>query len=392
MRQAALRAGGLREARRAAPAPSPAVQRRPVPGAGQCLGNQARLRKQSAAPLRLQTKLEVGAANDPLEHEADRVADQVMRMPDPAFSVSDAPLGLARQCTACGEEEQAMQRMPAAAAPAAASAGAEAAGDVAPVVAHGTSGGGHALDPETRTFMEARFGHQFAGVRLHTDAAAAHSARAVQARAYTVGNQIVFGAGHYAPKTAEGRRLIAHELAHTVQQGGAAPASVSRSLLPRLTAGAGNIVRRIGECADKSYRDCSGSCVPADGRGTGFCAWSGSIKTGCICYRRDQPMLRELQQFLFNLMIAALIAAGIVLTIAAIAAIIACLSGPCEVAALIAAVGYAGAMIVLGIIRSHGGSGSGAGPTAQADGVAPAGGGPAPDGGAGAAPAPSATA
>lgn len=66
--------------------------------------------------------------------------------------------------------------------------------------------------------MEPHFGHDFSGVRVHTDAAAAESARAVNALAYTVGQHIVFDAGKYAPETGAGRRLLAHELTHAVQQ------------------------------------------------------------------------------------------------------------------------------------------------------------------------------
>jgi hypothetical protein len=69
--------------------------------------------------------------------------------------------------------------------------------------------------------MEARFGHDFSTVRVHTDGRAAESARGVNANAYTVGSDVVFGSGTYRPGTFEGNRLLAHELAHTVQQRGA---------------------------------------------------------------------------------------------------------------------------------------------------------------------------
>lgn len=82
---------------------------------------------------------------------------------------------------------------------------------------------GTGLDAPTRTLMEARFQNDFGDVRIHTDADAAHSARALQARAYTAGRDIVFGAGQYRPHTAPGRKLIAHELAHVVQQNQAGP-------------------------------------------------------------------------------------------------------------------------------------------------------------------------
>jgi hypothetical protein len=78
---------------------------------------------------------------------------------------------------------------------------------------------GQPLDPATRAFMEPRFGHDFSRVRVHCDARAAESAQSVNALAYTVGRDVTFGPGQYAPGTSAGRRLIAHELAHVVQQG-----------------------------------------------------------------------------------------------------------------------------------------------------------------------------
>jgi nucleoid-associated protein YgaU len=78
---------------------------------------------------------------------------------------------------------------------------------------------GHPLDPVTRAALEPRFGHDFNRVRIHTDEPAARSARAVEALAYTVGHHVVFASGQYAPETSQGRRLLAHELAHTLQQG-----------------------------------------------------------------------------------------------------------------------------------------------------------------------------
>ena len=90
---------------------------------------------------------------------------------------------------------------------------------------------GHALSTDTRAFMEQRFGHDFGRVRVHTDSQAAESARAIGARAYTAGEDVVFDRGQYAPATRAGRRLIAHELAHVVQQsrGGAGANAESRA-------------------------------------------------------------------------------------------------------------------------------------------------------------------
>ena len=78
---------------------------------------------------------------------------------------------------------------------------------------------GQPLVPETRAFMEPRFGHDFSRVRVHTDARAVESAYSINALAYALGEHIVFDTGQYAPGTAQGKKLLAHELAHTVQQG-----------------------------------------------------------------------------------------------------------------------------------------------------------------------------
>jgi hypothetical protein len=146
-----------------------------------------------------------------LEREADRVADQVMRTPPVGVSIESAPQQISRKCAAC-EDEDAIQRMP-----------------VVPRPVGGTGGGavrdvlrssGQPLDAATRSFFEPRLGYDFSTVRVHTDTAAAQSARDVNAHAYTVGKHLVFGAGQYEPRTDVGRRLIAHELVHVVQQTG----------------------------------------------------------------------------------------------------------------------------------------------------------------------------
>jgi len=80
------------------------------------------------------------------------------------------------------------------------------------------SGGGAPLDKDTRGFMESRLGADFTDVRVHTDATASESARSVQAHAYTVGSDVVFQSGKYAPESDSGKRMLAHELTHVVQQ------------------------------------------------------------------------------------------------------------------------------------------------------------------------------
>lgn len=95
--------------------------------------------------------------------------------------------------------------------------------DAAPLVAHGDQvhSSGQSLPPATREFFETRFAHDFSQVRIHTDGRAAASAHAINALAYTVGHHITFGAGQYQPQSSNGRRLLAHELTHVIQQTGA---------------------------------------------------------------------------------------------------------------------------------------------------------------------------
>jgi hypothetical protein len=180
----------------------------------QTIGNQAVLRKLSHAAV--QTKLTVNQAGDPHEQEADRVADQVMRMPEPSMS---------RKCAQCEEDEKKLQRKEAGAGPV-----------VAPSIVHDVlSSPGRPLESVTREFFEPRLGRDFSDVRVHTDSGAAESTRAVNALAYTVGRDIVFGGGQYRPGTASGDRLLAHELAHVVQQGSASHAVVARQTPPVTT-------------------------------------------------------------------------------------------------------------------------------------------------------------
>src|SRR5215218_8615211 len=94
---------------------------------------------------------------------------------------------------------------------------------VPPIVHDVLRSSGQPLDPATRTLMESRFGHDFSRVRVHTDTLASESAESVNALAYTVGRDVVFGDGLYAPGTSDGRGLLAHELAHVVQQTGPNP-------------------------------------------------------------------------------------------------------------------------------------------------------------------------
>lgn len=99
-------------------------------------------------------------------------------------------------------------------------------------VQHALRAPGRPLDSGMRGFMESRFGHDFSGVRLHTDSRSAQSARDISALAYTYGSDIVFGEGQFAPDTGSGQRLLAHELAHVVQQQGSNPTLAPQGLGP----------------------------------------------------------------------------------------------------------------------------------------------------------------
>jgi outer membrane protein OmpA-like peptidoglycan-associated protein len=185
-------------------------------------GNQARLRALSRTPPHLQAKLQIGAVDDPLEREADAVAEDVLRAPTPTHpglptqAMLPAPVTLRRSCAACEKDEKLQRQTD--------GAGVETAGDVPYSVQETLRSPGQRLDPDTRAFFEPRFGVDFSAVRVHADGQAAQSASDVGARAYAVSNHIAFASGHFAPTSDAGRRLLAHELTHTVQQRAATPA------------------------------------------------------------------------------------------------------------------------------------------------------------------------
>ncbi|SHH71312.1 DUF4157 domain-containing protein [Massilia sp. CF038] len=158
-------------------------------------------------------------SHDAAEREADQAAAHVLRMADP------------------GQTDGVLQRQP--------GAGRDSAAAAAPPLVHqALRHTHHPLDQASRQFFEARFGHDFGHVRVHTSALAARSAQAMGAAAYTVGRDVVFGAGRYAPHTASGKQLLAHELSHVIQQGqgalridmqdAGAPASITEQVVAAL--------------------------------------------------------------------------------------------------------------------------------------------------------------
>lgn len=173
---------------------------------------------QSARSQATNGALRIGPANDAFEQEADQAAERINSGEGGRLGWSLSRVGfgsMQREC-ACGTCEdckgktQSLQRKVGGAAAAPANAPAS----VGKVLSHP----GSAMDGATRAFMEMRFGYDFGRVRIHHDDEAAASARDVSANAYTVGSSIVFDRGKYAPSSNAGRRLLAHELAHVVQQ------------------------------------------------------------------------------------------------------------------------------------------------------------------------------
>jgi hypothetical protein len=169
----------------------------------------------------IQAKLAISQPGDPDEEEADHVADQVMRMAEPA-TISSAPSTIQRKCATCEaggatcpkceEEEKIRRKEKPGNAP-----------QTTPAIhsqIDALRGKGHGLPPSVRSFFEPRFGRDFSDVRVHTDSSAVESALAIQARAFTSGHDVVFGAGEYSPESPQGRQLLAHELTHVLQQRG----------------------------------------------------------------------------------------------------------------------------------------------------------------------------
>lgn len=201
----------------------------------------------------IRPRLIVGAPGDRWEQEADRVADRVMHPASPTAQTTTIPASPAaltttiqRKCACSKDGDELLQRSPIEGGDellqrSPIEGGSEllqrsptggGAATVSPAVRASIdsmrAGGGAPLHAATRGFMQERLGHDFSHVRVHTDTRAAHSAAALWARAFTVGRDVFFNTGQYAPETDAGRRLIAHELAHVVQQGAGAPVQVQR--------------------------------------------------------------------------------------------------------------------------------------------------------------------
>jgi len=160
----------------------------------------------------IQRKLSIGEPNNIYEKEAEAMADKVVGMEtQEPLKFSPATDNVNRKCTDCEEEEK-LQRK-------------ESNGDTvstAPSIVHDVlnSPAGRSMDEGTRSFMESRFNYDFSNVKIHDGELAAKSASSINALAYTSGNDIVFNSEQYNPGSDSGKRLLAHELTHVVQQNG----------------------------------------------------------------------------------------------------------------------------------------------------------------------------
>ena len=343
------------------------LQRRPLAG------------PRPAVPV-ARTGLVVGAEDDRYEQEAERAAERVMRMAGPALA---------------GGAPRAVQRVSAAAT-----------GETAapPIVHDVLASPGQPLEAGTRAFFEPRFGHDFSHVRVHTDARAGESARAVGALAYTVGHHVVFAPDRFAPGSASGRWLVAHELTHVLQQGfggeassgaaavhtgargGRASGDAAETTGPRpsrIPGTPGVLQRSEGDDRsrqsrprnaprgtrpiDQSGLDREDVHTIKDGVGAGPRDWVGITPEGDVVttdadgnaenHGPASDYLRRTHTEIPSWLWPLVTVVGIVV----VAGIIACFAtGVCEFAAVVGGLSYATAMMILGLLRSAGIRDSGA--------------------------------
>lgn len=199
----------------------------------------------------LQTKLRIGQPGDKYEQEADGVADAVMKMPL-SFPGRIVPI-IQKKCQGCEEEEIRRPEL-------------MAKGDNTPEIAPylesnilALRGGGKPLPASTRAFFDPRFGADFSMVRVHTGSQANELANGVNARAFTLGSDVVFGAGQYSPETIAGKRLLAHELTHVIQQGktGVHRSVEQQSLIRMSIADAFDSYRGTCDCGENLGNNCA---------------------------------------------------------------------------------------------------------------------------------------
>ncbi|REG84001.1 eCIS core domain-containing protein [Algoriphagus antarcticus] len=168
---------------------------------------------ESPSPFTIQTKLTVGSKDDPLEEEADNMANQVMRMPENSF--------IQRKCHECEKEDQVHRtRLTDSITPQiqAKGDGNFSVNEASASSIKATLGSGSRLDKHTNNFMSERFGHNFNDVKIHNDSRSAQLSNDLHAKAFTIGKDIYFNQNKYNPASENGKHLLAHELTHTIQQ------------------------------------------------------------------------------------------------------------------------------------------------------------------------------
>lgn len=157
----------------------------------------------------IQAKLKISQTDDTLEREADRVSEEIVRMKESEIlQKKPYPISIQRNCPECEPNNQLLTK----------ENSGEISSDSLSLVNEVISSSGEPLDKETRAFMEPRFGYDFKFAKVHNNLKAGISAERINASAYTVGNNIVFGHGQYQPNTLKGKHLIAHELSHYIHQ------------------------------------------------------------------------------------------------------------------------------------------------------------------------------
>ncbi len=189
-------------------------------------GSNAKPAASSGKEVSIQRQLTVGKEDDPMEKEADVVADKVMRMPEQNF--------IQRKCAECEKEEMLHRKS----LNETITPFIQTKSDSAPVVTNNTAqsiessqGQGSPMDGHTNSYMSSRFGTDFSHVRIHRDSKAIQLNRDLKAKAFTTGNDIYFNEGQYGPDSPSGKHLLANvTLTHVIQQG-----KLSSSLIQRAT-------------------------------------------------------------------------------------------------------------------------------------------------------------
>ena len=240
----------------------------------------SRIPVHAGARSNIQPKLKVNAPGDQYEQEADRVADQVMKMPDPAWPTQQHSMNVPAPCRTaadkvmrqpnpretekeidiekrrtmlklvCPECEDLLQ------AKEASSEGVRVSTEFESQI-ESVKGEGIPLPESVRAYFEPKFGYDFSNVKIHSNARAGDTARRMNALAYTMGRHIVFAPGQFAPYSHEGKKLLAHELTHVVQQSASSRLSDMASTFATKTNSGGELPQEsiVSSIARQSDRD-----------------------------------------------------------------------------------------------------------------------------------------